>query len=120
MESHISSLRDSLALAVENTAAWRAEKAEEYPEDRRNARSAAALRDLAAGVSELPDDSPSLRRLWDLQQRLEGEPALAEAENLVLGRYGFDAPEPTPDAEAFVAQYADELERELGAPAGDA
>jgi hypothetical protein len=45
--SHFNEARAWLASALEQSASWREEKAEEYPEDRRNGRAATALRGAA-------------------------------------------------------------------------
>jgi hypothetical protein len=52
-----------LAEYLREQARWREIKAEEYPEDARNAPSALALLDAAEYVAQLPDDDPRLVRL---------------------------------------------------------
>ncbi|MFZ0118113.1 MAG: hypothetical protein WAL99_01415 [Pseudonocardiaceae bacterium] len=52
-----------LADYLREQARWREIKAEEYPEDARNARSARALLDAAEYVAQLPDDDQRLVRL---------------------------------------------------------
>lgn len=53
-----SNVREDLASYLDGQAAWRQGNADEYPEDRRNRRSADGLAELAAKVRALPDDDP--------------------------------------------------------------
>lgn len=55
-----STVRNTLQGYFTEKARWRAEKAEEYPEDGRNAASAAGLDAVARFVAALPDDDPNL------------------------------------------------------------
>src|ERR1700694_2520811 len=54
-------VRTALAEYFSNQAGWRERKAEEYPDDRRNADSALRLRQLAEDVLTLPVDDERLR-----------------------------------------------------------
>jgi hypothetical protein len=58
--------REYLAEYLDAQAAWRGLKAEKYPDDARNERSAAGLRELAAQVRALADDDPVLLELEKL------------------------------------------------------
>ena len=60
---HIAHTRAALADFVHVRADWRAEKARQWPEDPRNARSADALRALESWVLALPASDERLRRL---------------------------------------------------------
>jgi hypothetical protein len=65
-------LRDQLAGYLEDQAAWREAKAEEYPGDARNHRSPAGLYELAAEVRGLPEDDPLLTTLENLHHATSG------------------------------------------------
>jgi len=73
---------------IESSAEWRGRKAEEYPDDARNAQSAAALELAAREVAALPDDDPRLVRL----ESVEDEDTIehyVEVKDLIIGRHGF-------------------------------
>lgn len=97
---HLEILIDS----VESSAHWRGEKADEYPDDKRNQRSSAALDKLAERLRKLPTDNEhaqtyeaTLERLIELDQAHQ----IVEHESHYIGRYGFDYPE-NGDPEAFL------------------
>ena len=90
--------KDWLLGQITNKAYWRAEKAAEYPDDLRNARSADALNQLAENLGRIPADHPLLRDLWRIEFGLR--PASQESQDqigleiletldILLGGYGF-------------------------------
>ncbi len=64
--------KDHVVTSIEDTADWRARKADEYPEDPRNRKGAHALEKLAGNLKALPADHPKIRALWRLQFGLMG------------------------------------------------
>ena len=62
-------IRSRLSAYLRQEAAWRDEKAVEYPDDPRNERSAQALRALADHVDGLSDGDENGRALEALQER---------------------------------------------------
>jgi hypothetical protein len=95
-----------LADYFRSQAEWRDRKAEEYPEDKRNVQSAAALRSLADYVepidgreAEGPSGKRILSRVYDVEQHLteqhltEGTLTLGgERTKREVARYGFGQP----------------------------
>jgi hypothetical protein len=86
-----------LTCNVESSADWRAEKAEQYPDDNRNMRSSRALAKLAERLRTLPDNDDNvvayeaiMGRLADLDDDLT---RVTEHESHYIGRYGFDYPQ---------------------------
>lgn len=80
-----------VAKGIRDAAIWRDAKAVEYPDDARNAASAAALRSLADYVETIPDD-PRVQWL-DAQRQHPGDGFFVGAEAArLLSRYGFDGP----------------------------
>jgi hypothetical protein len=65
-------IRTQLAEYLESQVDWREAKAEEYPDDARNQRSASGLRDLAVHARGLQDGDPLLDRLEELSQGTGG------------------------------------------------
>jgi hypothetical protein len=86
-------IRKMIADYLDETARWRQEKAEEYPDDARNGRCASVLREMAAEVRAMERSDPSLAVLesmherWDLDVFSPGEDGAR-----LVGRWGFDAP----------------------------
>jgi hypothetical protein len=85
-------MKELIARYLDGQAAWREAKADEYPEDERNARSALALSQLAQHVRCLPDDDPRIAEL----ARIHSTHGLdvfrpCEAANRLISRYGFNA-----------------------------
>jgi hypothetical protein len=80
-----------LSSYIRSQAAWRREKAEQYPEDERNARSEAALEDLASYVAELEQaGDPRARYLAEYHQPEGAEtPIGGEETRRQLSRWGF-------------------------------
>lgn len=92
-------LKEQIGFAVEGSAQWRRRKAEEYPEDARNERSAGALDRLAERLAALPSEHRAFR---DLAQVWYGSGLSAtEAQSQYVGRYGFDG-EQDAEPEAFL------------------
>ena len=118
-EVTVDQARRALAEAVKGQAEWRQRKAEEYPDDRRNARAAEALEGLAAHVLTLPDDDDRLRNLTML---VGGRDifVFGQQASQALGRFGFDGP--GEDADSFLdylVGLAAEDEFELAEMAGE-
>ena len=89
-ENDLTSVRDGLADDCERTAAWRQGKAEEYPDDTRNAAAAAGLVRISLELRKLPADHALLETLR-LRWHDSGSDAfmLVEAENEFLRGFGF-------------------------------
>lgn len=92
----IERFRQHLFEEISFRAAWREEMEIEHPDDERHARSAAALRELACRLEELPGNDPRLVRAWHLyygpKQSLDRGDDLTpytEAEYERLRTYGF-------------------------------
>lgn len=94
-----------LAEFLRDQAGWRAEKAEQYPEDDRNKLSSEALESLADWVEQLPDDHAGLVALRAATRRwpscvdwdLFWSSAPGEESQRLVSRYGFgfhQSPEP--------------------------
>lgn len=97
---------------VESSADWRAEKAKQYPDDKRNVRSSEALKELARNLRQIPagDEtavaySAVVDRLVDLD---EGD-RISEYESPFIGRYGFDYPTDG-DAADFLSVLVEEYQ----------
>jgi hypothetical protein len=91
---------EQLALAVESSADWRASKAKQYPEDRRNANSSRSLTKLAKNLRGLPCGNEHVVAYEEIMERaIELElDRISETETKYISRYGFDYPmdgEPT-------------------------
>lgn len=89
--------KELLGYQVEGKAGWRDRKAEEYPEDERNARCAKALWRLVETLAALPDDHDLYQQFDRLIERLgsDGTTKIVEdgEEDNLISRYGFDSPE---------------------------
>ncbi len=90
--------KEQLLIEVESTADWRARKAEEYPDDPRNDRSAKALAKLARRLSRIKSDHPTIRALAEFWEREDTQAEqikadLTDEQSRYIGRYGFDYPE---------------------------
>lgn len=86
-------------------AEWRESKSEEYPDDKRNADSAAALRRLAAYVAGLPASHSTLRGIDRIQRAYDCDVFLpGERGGELISRYGFDGP--TGDQETLLIELA--------------
>jgi hypothetical protein len=93
-------MSSNLADYFRSQAEWRDAKAERYPEDERNAQSAAALRSLADYVEpvesidyERPSGEHVLSVVPDVEKHLQGVAALGgERARRAVSRYGFGHP----------------------------
>ena len=108
--SNVRDYREQLVHSLEDSAEWRARKAEEYPNDERNGRSAAALDGAARDVAAIPDDDPRLRRLVRLYEA--GDAAVGdflEEERYIIARHGFtsDATQTTDELLSALVSAAD-------------
>jgi hypothetical protein len=89
------STQEALAEYLASKAHWRARKADEYPEDARNKRSAEALAALETHVRGLPDDDEQILALganWGVVDGTVGIFAPSEEADRFIGRLGFDGP----------------------------
>jgi hypothetical protein len=111
-------LRAQLVLAVENAATWRAGRAEQFPADKRNVRSAQSLAALTKRLEALSVNNPHLAAYIEIMERAV---AVAVAKRSVLhrisnlasqciGRYGFDYPQ---DGNGNPAPFLFVLTREM-------
>jgi hypothetical protein len=113
-------VRQWLANAFTNSAAWRDEKAQEYPDDPRNAHSVEALLSAATYVQKI-DESMGIRLMCSFERAAsESGNEVADAELVglgllpgsesqrIVGRYFFFPGDELPDATAH-----EELLREL-------
>jgi hypothetical protein len=109
-------MRDLLAGYIETQVEWREAKAEEYPEDARNARSSTALHELAAYVRGLPNADARLDRLAAMGDYLSMDGFLCPGDEAsrLISRFGFDHAEGTPQASMFLDQLVTTIEREFG------
>ena len=117
MASHVKEL---LVVDIQGQADWRTRKAEEYPEDERNARCSVALSRLAESVKAISDDHPLFQRLERLANTLSDDEIYQKLEygeeNRLIRRYGFDSPaDDGSDPERFLTEvieiYVNALER---------
>ncbi len=117
MASH---LKELLVVDIQGQADWRTRKAEEYPEDERNARCSVALSRLAESVEAISDDHPLFQRLERLANTLSDDEIYQKLEygeeNRLIRRYGFDSPaDDGSDPERFLTEvieiYVKALER---------
>ncbi len=93
----------ALADYFDDQARWRDLKAEEYPDDARNVRSATALRALAARVRALPADDPRLRQLAALDWPTDPFTAGEESGRLTA-LYGFHQAD---DPDAWLSAFTE-------------
>lgn len=95
-------------------AEWRERKAEEHSEDTRNARAARGLRDLAAYVTDLPDDDPRLAVIGSVNIDVTGgwmDTLMAgEESSRMASRFRFD--DPREDLDRFLTHFVATFERE--------
>lgn len=112
--TNIADHQEQLVLRVEASAAWRASKAEHYPDDKRNARSSQALTKLGRKLKMLPADNKCLgtyAAVIDRAVALRASSVLSdvsEDESEYIGRYGFDYRQEG-DPEAFLDGLTDEI-----------
>jgi hypothetical protein len=84
-------MREAVVAYIRSTADWRDRKAEEYPDDERNARSATALREMADLVEQLPEDAAEFVALSEVILCVLTDDILMPGEEAsrFLSRYGF-------------------------------
>ena len=82
---------------VQSSAEWRAQKAEQYPEDKRNLRSSEALTKLADNLRALSGNDENVVAYEAAVARLskddDGVRRVVEHESAFIGRYGFGYPQ---------------------------
>jgi hypothetical protein len=99
------SAREMISSYLREQADWRELKAEQYPEDQRNAQCAAGLRDLADHVDGLAEDD---ERIVVLSVAIpEGSDRFSPGEEAsrLISRYRFSRPYEDPDS--FLEHLAD-------------
>jgi DNA repair exonuclease SbcCD ATPase subunit len=112
-----------LAERVDSSASWRAEKAKQYPDDKRNERSSAALGKLAARLMQLSSDdehASAYEEAMDRAVELDEKSGsllyrITELETPYVGRYGFDYPQdgdPAPFLEGLTEEIVELAEAE--------
>lgn len=108
-----SSYLQDLIERIESSADWRAQKAEQYPDDNRNLRSSQALTKLAERLSALPGNDENvvayeavMGRLVDAEDDLH---KVVEHENHYIGRYGFEYPQ-NGDPAGFLAGLTEQYQ----------
>lgn len=107
-----------LILEVGSTAHWRAEKAEEYPDDERNAVAAKELEELEKALEDLPSDDPRFEAIEKIQDVLVDDDMYPGEElNSYISRTGFDQPA---DVESFLSGYVGILLDALNDDTGNA
>ncbi len=103
---------ESLLNDIEGSSEWRADKAKQYPDDKRNVRSSESLARLSKQLSALPDNDPKLRAYSELIVRgVDADMDLgrySEFQSTYIGRYGFDYPADG-DPDSFMDGLIDEL-----------
>ncbi|HZB92640.1 MAG TPA: hypothetical protein VE397_14430 [Stellaceae bacterium] len=122
----IKDYRKLLVNEAEGAADFRWQKADQYPGDKRNERSAHALSKLAESLQALPPENPALRKCYDLDaliisKELRGvdrdwqhiNEARGKALVDLFSHYGFDEPAEG-DAGAFLDEVRVALEHVLG------
>jgi len=82
---------------IGHTAAWREDKAERYPDDERNWRSARALRQAASDIAALPDSDPRLVHLARIYDTGDTATIALQTRRQVIARHGFDRADATTD-----------------------
>ena len=92
-EGHVELTRRALVGFLREQAEWRMWKAEECPEDDRNAHSAQQLLDLAGLVAVLPVEDERLRMLAMVQPGDQGVLRPGPEAARLAGGYGFDRTE---------------------------
>jgi hypothetical protein len=102
---------EQLVLQVESSADWRASKAEQYPDDKRNIKSSQSLTRLAKNLNALPRDDEHVAAYVKMMDRaVELEDPLhdiIQTHSRYISRYGFDYPQ-----DGNSAFFLDELTEE--------
>jgi hypothetical protein len=88
---------EQLITNVESSAEWRAQKADQYPDDNRNLRSSQALAKLAENLKSLSRNDGNAVAYEAVVARLsedgDGVHRVVEHETRYVGRYGFNYPQ---------------------------
>ena len=128
----LSEHKELLIGEIATSAEWRAEKAQEYPEDARNEQSATALLALVENLAALAPTDPLLERIYKSEQGIFGRSEKPRSDDLrylsleelnerkseLLRRYGFDDPkEDGTDVAVFLSALADLTQRCAEGPA---
>jgi hypothetical protein len=115
-------LETCIVYGAEGAQHFRSQKAQEYPDDDRNERSADALNKLAENLRKLPADHPLVVECYELEISTPGklvdrghddfgfrfDERVREERNQLFGRYGFDGLEDH-NAEVFLTSLRDAL-----------
>lgn len=108
------SIHSAFAAYLESIADWRRSRYDDDLRDKRNLRSASALRDLANFVRGLDDDDPRLRRLAELGLR-GGVFEAGQQTAYEIGRFHFFSTEATFDGFLdWVVELAERDSAEMG------
>ena len=111
----VSYYREIFEMDIVSTADWRREKAEEYPDDERNERSADALVNLTEYVKGLDDNHPIFQAFEYFSDEDTDDDAIVSTTEIMskaLSRYGFDGKD---DPEYFLCDLASRLRKEMRA-----
>ena len=82
--------KDHLVDVIDSKAIYRAVKAQEYPNDNKNANSARALAELSLYLKQLPDNHPAFDKIYNMD---EAEDELFNERLNKYGYYGDESPE---------------------------
>ena len=112
-EDHVERARAALVEFLRGQGEWRTARAQQWPEDPRNARSAEALNELVSWIIELPDSDQRLQQLATYYVDDNYFFPVGDKSILLASRYGFAFP-PSPDRfiEAFLSVLLDENTRD--------
>ena len=111
-------LREQLIMDVGSSAVWRAEKAEEYPDDERNAQAATELTKLEKALKNLPSNDPRFDTIERADKVLvEDDCYPMEELDQYKSRIGFDE---LADADSFLSGYMGILTAALADDTGNA
>ena len=109
-----------IVLGAEGAAYFRSQKAQEYPDDKRNQQSVDALTKLQESLESLPSNHPLVVECYEMEvalpQKLEDKGhsweslmfECGEKRRGLFSRYGFDGPEDH-DAQKFLGDLRDVL-----------
>jgi len=107
-----SAYRDWIAEMLESQSSWRARKAEEWPDDSRNARSSAALSAAAKFVRDMDPEHPAVRQFAELGKVLDAEGLNGDPETITAtyaaGRFFFGR-EPAQPSSAHFERLLDDM-----------
>jgi hypothetical protein len=121
---HAKEVREHLQILLEDSAEWRARRAEEYPDDTYNARCAVALALAADDLAALPAKDPRLLHLAQFFEEGDDDAIrdYNDEESRIISRHGVDGPEPRTDRllDALVTAADDAALRTTGGAPGAA